>query len=458
MSFGSIAENYDELRPQAPQQAVDWLVPTGCEVAVDVGAGTGLFTRTLVGRAGQVIAVEPDERMRTVLTARSPGVHVVEGRGESIPLPDAAADAVFVSSAWHWMDPERAVPEIGRVLRDGGRFGLIWTSRDREVDWVRNLDRLPGGDRVDAQLADRFRQRLYFDLPEPQIFDNVAREVFRFVRTMTVGDAVAMLGTYSRAIIASSDDRTQALAEARTALEERFPGADTVDIPMRAWCWRADRIAPLAGGNRDSGRPQFEGCQRPNGDGILAAPAANRVRADGRQFARRPIRQCPQRQQLLAGRGGRQCGHHPFAPEEPEPQEQPRHDRYEDRRRGDGHRQQHREPARRGVQVMAGAGDVQGGLAGRGQRLADRIAQQRNVLCAMARRRQVVGNPLRAAFHLSAGVGDRRDGAVHSETDEHPYHRPHGDGDIAHQLGEQSQRFGGVRHEPHGTDTSTLCD
>ena len=152
------------------------------------------------------------------------------------------------------------------------------------------------------------------------------------------------------------------------------------------------------------------------------------------------------------------CGHHPFAPEEPEPQEQPRHDRYEDRQRGDGHRQQHREPARRGVQVMAGAGDVQSGLAGRGQRLADRIAQQRNVLCAMARRRQVVGNPLRAAFHLSAGVGDRRDGAVHSETDEHPYHRPHRDGDIAHQLGEQSQRFGGVRHEPHGTDTSTLCD
>jgi hypothetical protein len=49
MSFGSIAEDYDGLRPQAPQEAVDWLVPQGCEVAVDVGAGTGLFnelTRT----------------------------------------------------------------------------------------------------------------------------------------------------------------------------------------------------------------------------------------------------------------------------------------------------------------------------------------------------------------------------------------------------------------------------
>jgi SAM-dependent methyltransferase len=242
MSFGSIAEDYDELRPQAPQEAVDWLVPTGCEVAVDVGAGTGLFTRTLVGRVAQVIAVEPDARMRKVLAARSPGVRVVEGRGESIPLPDAAADAVFVSSAWHWMDHQRAVPEIGRVLRDGGRLGLIWTSRDREVAWVNDLDLLPGQDTSRAESADRIRRRLAFDLPEPRIFHNVARETFRFVRTMTVDHVVAMLGTYSRAIIASPDDRAHGLAQARAALEARFPGSDTIDIPMRAWCWRADRM------------------------------------------------------------------------------------------------------------------------------------------------------------------------------------------------------------------------
>src|ERR1700761_5193230 len=110
MSFGAIAEDYDGLRPKAPQEAVDWLLPPDCEVAVDVGAGTGLFTRTLVDRTARVIAVEPDARMRKGLTARSPGVRAVEGRGESIPLPDAAADAVFVSSARHWMDHERAVP------------------------------------------------------------------------------------------------------------------------------------------------------------------------------------------------------------------------------------------------------------------------------------------------------------------------------------------------------------
>ena len=249
MSFGSIAEDYNELRPQPPRNAVDWLVPPGCEVAVDVGAGTGLFTRTLMDKAAQVIAVEPDARMREVLTARSPGVRVVEGQGESIPLPDAAADAVFVSSAWHWMDPERAIPEIGRVLRDGGRLGLIWTSRNREVDWVCELDVLRGrdtsrpGQADEGGQADRFRRRLDFALPDPQTFQNIARETFEFSRTLTVDNVVAMLGTYSRAIIASPEDRVQALADARAVLDARFPGADTIEIPMRAWCWRADRIA-----------------------------------------------------------------------------------------------------------------------------------------------------------------------------------------------------------------------
>ena len=129
------------------------------------------------------------------------------------------------------------------MLRDGGRFGLIWTSRDRDVDWVRNLDRLPGQDTVEAASADRFRLRLDFALREPRIFYNVARETFKFVRTMTVDDVVAMLGTYSRVIVASPDDRAQRLAYARAALEERFPGAETIDIPMRSWGWRADRIA-----------------------------------------------------------------------------------------------------------------------------------------------------------------------------------------------------------------------
>ena len=89
-SFGQVAGDYDRVRPGTPE-ALDWLVPQNCEIAVDIAAGTGVFTRALQRRAAHVIAVEPDDRMRAVLAARSPGVRALAGRGEAIPAPDASA-------------------------------------------------------------------------------------------------------------------------------------------------------------------------------------------------------------------------------------------------------------------------------------------------------------------------------------------------------------------------------
>ena len=109
---------------------------------LDLAAGTGAVTRELAGRAQRIIAVEPDERMRAVLTASCPGAEVLAGRGEDIPLPDASVDAVVISAAWHWLDPDRAVPEITRVLRVGGVLGVIWVSRDARVPWVAEFNRL----------------------------------------------------------------------------------------------------------------------------------------------------------------------------------------------------------------------------------------------------------------------------------------------------------------------------
>jgi SAM-dependent methyltransferase len=251
MSFGAVADDYDRLRPGPPGVAVDWLLPAQCRVAVDLAAGTGLLTRALALKVPQVVAVEPDERMRAVLEARSPDAEVVEGRGEAIPMPDASADGVFVSSAWHWMDPELAIPEIGRVLRDGGRFGAVWTSRDREAGWLRELDWVQWGQpgREEAgqlqpagQDTARSRPRhREVTLPDTGLFGNAETSTFGFTRAMTISDFVGMLATYSRLIVASPEDRTAALTRARGALEERFPGASEIDVPMRTWCWRADR-------------------------------------------------------------------------------------------------------------------------------------------------------------------------------------------------------------------------
>jgi len=245
LSFGAIASDYDRLRPGPPEAAVDWLLPAQCQVAIDVGAGTGLLTRALARKVAQVIAVEPDERMAAVLRARSPGVRVLSGSGEAIPVPDASADGVFVSSAWHWMDPGRAAGEIGRVLRDGGRFGVIWTSLDREADWLVELRRPARPSPADADAGQAAQERAGHHevmLPEAAPFGHIATASFAFTRTMAISDLVDLLATYSVIITASSADRAAGLARARAALRERFPGADGIEVPMRARCWRADRV------------------------------------------------------------------------------------------------------------------------------------------------------------------------------------------------------------------------
>jgi SAM-dependent methyltransferase len=253
-SFGQVADDYDRVRPGPPDEALDWLVPPHCEVAIDLAAGTGLFTRALRRRVAEVIAVEPDDRMRGVLAARSPGVRAVAGRGEAIPVPDASVDGVFVSSAWHWLDPDLAVPEIARVLRDGGRLGVIWTSRDRRVDWIAELDRLRRSQSVESaeEAGSRLRRRHELTLPEDGPLRNVASASFEFVRTMSVDDAVDWLGTYSGVITAPAAERAAGLARAREALLKRADADGMIEMPMRSSCWRADRVRRPAGVQGDA--------------------------------------------------------------------------------------------------------------------------------------------------------------------------------------------------------------
>jgi SAM-dependent methyltransferase len=241
LSFGAIAAEYDRLRPTPPPEALDWLVPQDCKVAVDVAAGTGLFTRALADYADSVIAVEPDAQMRAVLAARSPDIDVRDGTGESIPLPDMSADAVFVSSAWHWLDESRALPEVARVLRDGGRLGVLWSSRDREVDWVRMLDLAPGEQRPSDAVEDQHRWRREVTDDGAGWFVGVERRSFPFTRRMTQRDIVDMVATYSRVITASPESRAAILDRARALLVEQYGDAEEIDFPMRTWAWRGDR-------------------------------------------------------------------------------------------------------------------------------------------------------------------------------------------------------------------------
>ena len=144
-SFGAAAIAYAEHRPDYARAAVRWaLDPAPGQRVLDLGAGTGKLTATLVALGADVIAVEPDPAMLTELRRSLPAVRALPGSAEAIPLPDASVDAVLAGNAMHWFDMAVAGPEIARVLAPSGILAGLWNLMDDQVEWVAGLARVSG--------------------------------------------------------------------------------------------------------------------------------------------------------------------------------------------------------------------------------------------------------------------------------------------------------------------------
>jgi len=140
------ADNYVRGRPDYPPAITDWLRDAlglrAGKRCVDLGAGTGKFTPRLVETGATVIAVEPVAQMLGKLSTALPNIQALAGSASSIPLPDASVDAVVCAQAFHWFATHEALAEIHRVLKPGGKLGLVWNMRDGKVDWVVRLDQI----------------------------------------------------------------------------------------------------------------------------------------------------------------------------------------------------------------------------------------------------------------------------------------------------------------------------
>jgi ubiquinone/menaquinone biosynthesis C-methylase UbiE len=143
LGFDRNAEAYERARPSYPAEAVALIVGHGGlgpgHRVLDLAAGTGKLTRLLVPSGADVVAVEPVSGMRDQLARLHGRVEVLDGTAERLPLPGDSVDAVTVAQAFHWFEARRALAEIRRVLRRNGHLFLIWNTRDRDHDWVRQF-------------------------------------------------------------------------------------------------------------------------------------------------------------------------------------------------------------------------------------------------------------------------------------------------------------------------------
>ncbi|HEX8345214.1 MAG TPA: class I SAM-dependent methyltransferase [Actinoplanes sp.] len=230
-SFGAAADVYERGRPPYPAAALDLLLPAGARRVLDLGAGTGKLTRLLHARGLDVTAIDPSDGMRRELTRVLPDVPALAGTAESIPLPDAAVDAVLVAQAWHWVDPARAVPEVARVLSPGGRLGLVWNMRDEGVDWVAELGRIMGSAENNAEGP---------TIGPP--FGTPRRRDVTWTHRFTRDTLVDLAASRSNVITMPADERARLLDRVRDLLDTHpaLAGRPDIDLPYVTICWVAD--------------------------------------------------------------------------------------------------------------------------------------------------------------------------------------------------------------------------
>ena len=240
------ADRYDRARPGYPPAAVAWLAEhlvLGPEsVVVDLAAGTGKLTRLLVPTGSTLMAVEPLEEMRRLLARQCPTVPVVAGAAERLPLRAGSVDAVTVAQAFHWFDVDAAFAELRRVLRPGGRVGLIWNARDRRAAWVDAVWSVM--DRVERKAPWRDHDRPPDEaLGERAGFGPLGRATFHHEQAVSPEGMLDRFRSVSHVAVLPAPQRDAVLTEVREILASHpeTKGRDEFLLPYRVdclWCER----------------------------------------------------------------------------------------------------------------------------------------------------------------------------------------------------------------------------
>lgn len=250
VGFQSAAGAYERGRPSFPPAAVAHVISAldigPGRTVLDLGAGTGKFTRLLLPAGPRLVCVEPVEAMRAALVALVPGVTVLDGTAEAIPLADETVDAVVVSQAFHWFDAPRALHEIARVLRPAGGLALVWNVRDESVPWVARL----------TEIMDRHRAGTpsHADGPwravdESAAFEPLQHRSFRHRQPLDAGLLVDRVASVSFIAALPPDARAGVVDEVRAlvASEPALAGRARFELPYRTDVFWTRRAAAAGG-------------------------------------------------------------------------------------------------------------------------------------------------------------------------------------------------------------------
>ena len=223
-AFTSGSDDYDDVRPTYPAE-VAALVDSAHSL-IDVGAGTGKLTSTLIKPGRRIFALDPSQSMLEVLRARHPDIPVWRATAESTGLADDAVDAYVSAQTWHWVDTAAASAEADRVVADGGSLMLCWNTLDVSHPWVLRLSRI-------SHSGDVHREGFYPAVSAPWTLVDELR--MRWFQPVTPEHLFALARTRSYWLRANDATRAKVTENLRWYLYERlgFDEGQPIPLPYR---------------------------------------------------------------------------------------------------------------------------------------------------------------------------------------------------------------------------------
>jgi SAM-dependent methyltransferase len=235
--FDGVAEEYEQGRPDYPEQVFDVLQPLGGMLVLEGGAGTGIATRALLRRGARVVPFDVGEAVLRRAVSRTPALPAVIADGAALPFRDRCADLLCFAQSWHWLDAERRGDEAARVLRSGGRWAGWWShARADGQEWFDAY-----WDTLEAATVARRDQRdtdWGEDLRGTGAFEVGERVTLPWVRDVTVERW--LIDEMSKTYVASlaEPDRIALLRTIERLIRDRFPQGE-MSVAYETWLWIA---------------------------------------------------------------------------------------------------------------------------------------------------------------------------------------------------------------------------
>ncbi|MCB0968341.1 MAG: class I SAM-dependent methyltransferase [Ilumatobacter sp.] len=239
LSFDGAAEIYDAIRPAYPAAMFDALfemLPRNPAV-VEVGPGTGQATRDLLARGAVVHAIEIGPSMAATLRSNLPSdrLRVTVADFEQVAIAAGSADAVFASTAYHWISPEAQADRPASILRPGGVVAIVDLIQVESPDddgffaacqpiYERYRQGHTGPPAPTRDAVDPAIRRMLSDDPR---FHDVTVRRFDWNQTYTAGQYRQLMLSYSGTRMMDERDRSGLVDDMAAFIDQHFAGSVT---------------------------------------------------------------------------------------------------------------------------------------------------------------------------------------------------------------------------------------